>query len=106
MGVVMTFEIIDGGQIDSPTKIKTKLDNKIEQLKVFVSHMRALENSIASVKTMALKIEWVDLDKRLTSCHDQILDTLAFVKKSSNDKKQDKINLDKPKKNYLKIIKD
>ena len=102
----MTFKIIDGGQTDSPTKVKIKLDNKIEQLKVFVSHMRALENSIASVKTMALKVEWKELDKRLTSCHDQILDTLAYVKKSTSDKKQDKIKLDKPKKNHLKIVKD
>ena len=102
----MTFEIIDGGQTDSPTKVKTKLNSKIEQLKIFVSHMRALENSIASIKTMALKIEWKDLDKRLTSCHDQILDTLAYVKKSTSDKKQDKIKLDKPKKNHLKIVKD
>jgi prefoldin subunit 5 len=101
----MTFRIIEGGSPESPTQKKKQLSDKVEQLKIFVSHMRSLEKSIASIKSMAHQIEWDDLDKRLTSCHDQILDTLSFVKKSTNDKKQDRLNLDKPIKTKLKIVK-
>lgn len=100
----MTFRIIDGGSPESPTQKKKQLSNKVEQLKIFVNHMRALEKSIASIKLMAQKVEWDLLDKRLTSCHDQILDTLSFVKKSTNEKKQDRLNLDKPIKTKLKIV--
>jgi len=100
----MTFKIIDGGLTDSPTEQKKKLINKVEQLKLFVAHMRTLEKTIAAVKTMAIKIEWDELDKRLTSCHDQILDTLSYVKRSTKEKKQAKMNLDKPKKINLKIV--
>ena len=100
----MTFKIIDGGLTDSPADHKKKIVNKVEQLKLFVAHMRALEKTIAAVKNMAIKIEWDELDKRLTSCHDQILDTLSYVKRSTNKKKQDKLDLDKPKKVNLKIV--
>ena len=100
----MTFKIIDGGNSDTPAEKKKNINNKIEQLKVFVSHMRALENSISSIKTMASKMKWDGLDKRLTSCHDQILDTLSYVKKSTNNKKQDKLDLDKPKNVKFKLV--
>jgi hypothetical protein len=94
----MSFEIIDGGQ----SKDKKTVINKVEQLKLFVSHMRALEGTIASIKTMAVKMEWLDLDKRLTSCHDQILDTLSYVKKSTKEQKiKNEINSNK---NHLKIV--
>jgi len=99
----MTFKIIDGGCNETPEEKKKNIVNKIEQLKVFVNHMRALENSIASIKSMATKIEWDELDKRLTSCHDQVLDTLAYVKKSSKGKILERD--EKPKsKNFLKLL--
>jgi hypothetical protein len=94
----MSFKIIDGGQSDPP---KNPV-NKIEQLRLFVSHMRALERTIASIKTVANKMKWTELDKRLTSCHDQILDTLVYVKKTTKDKK---VSMNtKPSKKHLKII--
>jgi hypothetical protein len=101
----MTFEIIDGGNNKSPKQTKSTLVSKSEQLKIFVSHMRTLEMSIASVKTMALKIEWDELDKRLTACHDQIMDTLKYVKKSSKDKKILIDDMDKPpSRKHLNLI--
>lgn len=96
----MCFEIIDGGKSKTPVDDQTKN----EQLALFVSHMRTLEKTIASVKTLAVKLEWIELDKRLTSCHDQILDTLSFVKKSSKDKKIK--NETKSNKNHLKLLKE
>ena len=53
---------------------------------------------------MAVKMDWLELDKRLTSCHDQILDTLSYVKKSTKTQKIK--NETKPNKNHLKVIKD
>ncbi len=101
MGVDM-FEIIDGGT-DLTPELKKKQDNhKFEQLKVFVAHMRTLENSISTIQTMAGKIKWHELDSRLVSCHNQILDTLSFVKNSSNMKKIEAKK--KPTKNHLKLI--
>ncbi len=101
----MSFKIIDGGRSETPNQSKENLTNKIEQLKVFVAHMRSLERTIASIKTMAVKIEWTDLDKRLTSCHDQILDTLSYVKKSTKGKELLKDDMDKPpSRNHLKVV--
>jgi len=99
----MSFEIIDGGMNDTPKDKKKKLVNKVEQLKVFVSHMRALENTISSIKTVAAKMEWHELNKKLTSCHDQVLDTLAYVKNSTKGKIVERDKPDKPK-NFLKLL--
>lgn len=93
----MSFKIIDGGNDKTPKE-------NIEQLKVFVSHMRALENSISSIKTLAADIKWDELNIKLTSCHDQILDTLAYVKNSTKTKIEEKNTNNKKPKNYLKLL--
>jgi len=99
----MSFKIIDGGSDETPKDKKKTIINKVEQLKVFVSHMRALENTISSIKTVAVKLEWYELDKRLTSCHDQVLDTLSFVKNSTKGKIIERDKPNKPK-DFLKLL--
>jgi len=99
----MSFKIIDGGSNKSPTEKKKQIVNKVEQLKVFVSHMRALENTISSIKTVAAKMEWNELNLKLTSCHDQVLDTLAYVKHSTKGKIVERDKPNKPK-NFLKLL--
>ena len=103
MGVIMSFKIIDGGSDDTPKEKKKQIIDKIEQLKLFVSHMRALENTISSIKTVAAKMEWNELNLKLTSCHDQILDTLSFVKNSTKGKIIERDDPDKSK-DYLKLL--
>lgn len=99
----MSFKIIDGGADETPKEKKKNIAKRVEQLKIFVTHMRALENTITSIKNVAVKMEWHDLDKKLTSCHDQILDTLAFVKNSTKGKMVERDAPDKSK-NFLKLL--
>ena len=102
----MELKVLDGKK--EPIEIrKKKLMKKVEQLKYFVSHMRTLETSIASIKVMASKIEWVELDERLSECHKNILDTLSFVKNSTKQNKQGILDLENPiiKPNHLKLAK-
>lgn len=94
----MTFEIIDGGKSKSPKN--KSVTNKTEQLKMFVQHMRSIETSIASVKTMAIKLDWHELNVMLIACHKQIIDTLGYVKKTSTASGIKPT----PKKNFLKLI--
>ena len=89
----MSLKIIQGGNIN--------LEMQSEQLKMFVSHMRSLESNIASIAAMASKMEWKELNLKLIACHDQILDTLSYVKNSSKSKLLD----NKKNKNFLKIVK-
>lgn len=98
------FDIIDGGSPESPEEKKRKADQEIEQLQVFVGHMRSVENSISAIKNIALKMKWYELDSRLNECHRQIVDTLSFVKRSSKAKKVLKGNLDKPIKPKFTIL--
>jgi hypothetical protein len=93
----MSFKIIDGGNDKTPKE-------NIEQLKVFVSHMRALENSISSIKTLASDMKWNELNLKLTSCHDQILDTLAYVKNSTKSKITEVNAASKKPKSHLKLL--
>jgi len=95
----MAFQIIDGGKSKVKDTVKDTV-NKEEQLKMFIQHMRTIESSIASVKTMAIKIDWHELNVMLISCHKQILDTLKYVKETGTSSGI-KTNV---KKNHLKII--
>lgn len=94
------------GKKESPELRKKTAEKKIEQLKYFISHMRTLENSIASIKTMAVTLEWDELNIRLLACHKHILDTLAFVKKSEKLNNKEIMDLNKPKIkiNHLKEV--
>ena len=102
----MELKVLDGKK-DPPEIRKKQLMKKIEQLKYFVSHMRTLETSIASIKVMTSKIEWVELDEKLAECHKNILDTLSFVKNSTKQNKQGLLDLESPikKSNHLKLAK-
>lgn len=94
------------GKKESPEIRKKNAEKKIEQLKYFISHMRTIENSISSVKSMAVKLEWDELNLKLISCHKHILDTLSFVKESGKLNKLEIQNLNKPKQktSHLKIV--
>lgn len=94
------------GKKESPLLRKKNAVKKVEQLKYFISHMRTLENSISSIKTMAVKLEWDELNIRLISCHKHILDTLAYVKQSGKLNDKELTNLNKPKKktNHLRVV--
>lgn len=99
----MSFKIIQGGG-ESPEKTKLKSESKSEQLKLFVAHMRGLENSIASIKFMAQKIEWDELDSMLDVCHKQVIDALSFVKNSTKSKIEKINKFNNKKKVQLKLI--
>ncbi len=88
----MVFKVIHGKR-KSREGQKKIADTKAEQLKYFVSHMRTLEGSISSIKTMAVKLEWDELNKRLISCHKHILDTLSYVKRETSKVESDKLKL-------------
>ena len=98
------FEIIDGGTSNTPDEEKKNTNKQIEQLKLFVSHMREIENSIATVSHIATRMEWHELNIKLISCHKHILDTLSFVKSSTKMKKIDKEKLTNIKKDHLTIL--
>ena len=98
------FEIIDGGISKTPDEEKKDVGEQIEQLKLFVSHMRQIENSITSVQRIAVGMEWHELNIKLISCHKHILDTLSFVKSSTKMKKIDKEKLTNIKKDHLTIL--
>jgi len=100
----MSFKIINGGN-KSLNENKKDISREVEQLKLFVSHMRAIENSITSVNDMASSLKWPELNVRLIQCKKQILETLAFVRNSTKSKIQQRDNIDKPNnRNYLKIV--
>lgn len=94
------------GKKESPEIRKKNAEKKIEQMQFFISHMRTLENSIASVKTMAVKLEWDELNRRLLTCHKHVIDTLAFVKQSGKLGQREILELNKPKQktNHLRIV--
>jgi len=71
------FQILNGG---SPRKEGLTEEVAIERLKVFVQHMRAIENSISMVKRMAENMKWNELSKRASDNHKGLLDTLHYVK--------------------------
>jgi len=95
------LKVIKGGAKESPEDIEKKLNERWDQMNGFVSHMRVLENSINNIKNAATKIDWIELDSKLNDCHNQILDTLSYVKNSS---KMKRLKAEKKKADYLNII--
>lgn len=95
------------GKRKSPDIRKKEAERKAEQLKYFVSHMRTIENSISTVKSMAVNLKWDELNLKLISCHKHILDTLLFVKNSGKLNNEELLDLNKPKQKpeYLKLLK-
>lgn len=96
---MVDMTIIDGG---SPVKPLVTKKDAADRIKVFVSHLKAIENSVSMVKRMAENMGWPELAKMAGENHKGLLDTLSYVK--NYEKKITSNLVTEPKKNHLELI--
>ncbi len=96
----MDMTIIKGGS--SKKKSLITKDDAAEQIKIFVQHLRAIENSVSMVQRMAENLNWPELADMAKENHKGLLNTLKYTKKC--EKKIANNLVTKPKKNHLSLV--
>jgi hypothetical protein len=96
---MVDMTIIDGG---TPVKPLVTKKDAAERIKVFVSHLRAIEKSVSMVQRIAENMNWPELAKMARENHSGLLNTLSYVK--NYEKKIANNLITEPKKDHLALI--